>query len=131
MTHSTPAVEPVFYANTTARVNIQLPVAEENFSRTTSGIQCKRNGYELPCVLPPSASAGGEAADHASFALGSHALPAWFVRVGLTRRVYTKTCRRTTFTASTRQAVQNGVPASVAPPPVSRHKVELLAQFVH
>jgi hypothetical protein len=34
-------------------------------------IQHRRNVYELLRILPPSASAGGEAGDHASFALGS------------------------------------------------------------
>jgi hypothetical protein len=65
------AVEPIFYADTTAGVNIQLSVAEENFSRAPSVIQRKRNVYELLCMLPPGASAGGEAVDHANFALGS------------------------------------------------------------
>ena len=68
---STPAVEPIFYADATAGVNIQLPVAEENFSRAPSVIERERNVYELLCVLPPNASAGDEAVDHASFALGS------------------------------------------------------------
>jgi hypothetical protein len=68
---STLAVEPIFYADTAAGVNIQLPVAEENFSRAPSVIQRKRNVCLLLCVLPPGASAGGEAVDHANFALGS------------------------------------------------------------
>ncbi len=71
MTGSKPAVEPIFYADTTGGVNIQLPVAEENFSRRPSAIQRKLDVDELLCVLPPSASAGGGAVDHASFALGS------------------------------------------------------------
>jgi hypothetical protein len=71
MTQFRTTVEPIFYADTTAGVNIQRPVAEENFSHAPSAIQRKRNVDELVRVLRSSASAGGEAVDQVGFALGS------------------------------------------------------------
>ena len=71
MTQFHTTVEPIFYADTAAGVNIQRPVAAEIFSRTPSAIQRKRNVHELVRVLRSSASAGGEAVDQVGFALGS------------------------------------------------------------
>jgi hypothetical protein len=89
MTQIHTTVESIFYADVTAGVNIQRRVAEENFSRTPSVIQRKRNVYEPVRVLRTSASAGGKAVDNASFTLGSpHATGA--VR---SRRTYTQFTR--------------------------------------
>jgi hypothetical protein len=67
LSEPTDEFDTIFYADTTADVNIQQPVAEENFCRTPSLIRRERD----VCEPLWSASADGEAVDHASFALGS------------------------------------------------------------